>query len=116
MPITPYHLILNYLVYLLAIKLKLIKKGDYNPLWMMFASNLIDLDHLLRIFSQESITKQEYGLDKLILHGWWTILPISIISMTKKYKWFGFGWALHIFLDGIMVILGLNSFLIPIKD
>lgn len=115
MPITPYHLVLNYVVYLILVKFKFIKKGDYYPLWMMFASNLVDLDHLMRIFSNTSITEQTYGLDKLIYHGWWCVLPISILSMIKKLKWFAFGWACHIILDGIMVVYGLNSFLISIK-
>ena len=113
MAITPYHLILNYVVYLFCVKLIVIKKGDYYPLWMMFASNLVDLDHLLRLFSSKPITVQEYGLDKLVLHGWWNVLPISILSAIKKYKWLGIGWALHLILDGLMVVLGLNSFLMP---
>jgi len=115
MPLTPYHLALNYIIYLILVRFKIIKKGDYTPLWMMFASNLIDLDHLLRMFSGSSMIKQEYGLDGLLLHGWWVVLPISILSMIKKWRWFGFGWALHIILDGFMVLFGLNSFLFPIN-
>ena len=114
MPITPYHLVLNYIVYVALVKFKVIKKGDYTPLWMMFASNLVDIDHLVRFFSGSSPIKQEYGLDNLLLHGWWTVLPISILSMIKKWRWFGFGWALHLMLDGIMVFFGLNAFLIPL--
>lgn len=114
MPITPYHLALNYLVYLGLIKFKVIKKGDYSPLWMMFASNLVDIDHLFRLFKGNLITEQEYGLDKLFFHGWWAVIPISILSMIKKWRWFGLGWAMHIALDGVMVFFKLNCFLIPI--
>ncbi len=55
MPILPYHLAVNYFVYLVAVKLKFIKNGDYSPLWMMFASNAIDIDHLFRLFSGDSL-------------------------------------------------------------
>jgi hypothetical protein len=114
MPITPFHLAAEYGVYSLFVKLKIIKKGDYAPLWMMFSSNLIDLDHLFRLFSAESPIKQEYGLNNLFFHGWWMVLPISLLSMSKKYCWFGLGLAIHITLDGLMVFFGLNSFLMPI--
>jgi len=109
MVVTPYHLILNYVVYFIFVKIKIIKKGDYFPLWMMFASNLVDLDHFLRLFSGESPIKQDYGLDNLFLHGWWCVLPISGLMFFKKYKWFAFGWALHIILDGIMVVFGFDA-------
>ncbi|MEK6886170.1 MAG: hypothetical protein AABX17_04350 [Nanoarchaeota archaeon] len=88
---------------------------DYFPLWMLFASNIVDLDHLFRLFSKESPIKQEYGLDKLIFHRWWNIFPISILFIIPGCNWFALGWALHIFLDGLMVRFRLNSFLIPLK-
>jgi len=114
MAITPYHLALNYIVYLVLRTFKVIKKGNYAPLWMMFASNIIDVDHLFRFFLGGPIFIQEYGLDKLLFHGWWNVLPICVLTMLKKSRWFALGWALHIFLDGVMVFFGLNAFLIKI--
>lgn len=111
MPITPYHLVLNYVVYLVLVQFKAIKKGNYAPLWWMFGSNIIDIDHLFRIFFNKPIDMQVYGLDNLVLHGWWNVLLIGIIAMVKKYRWFALGWACHIILDGLMIVFGFNSFL-----
>ena len=116
MPITPYHLILNYLVYLGLMSTNVIPANYYLPLWMMFASNLIDLDHLFRYFYGESPIVEQYGLNHLFFHGWWTVLPISILSMIPACRWFALGWALHILLDGLMITFKLNSWLIPIKS
>jgi hypothetical protein len=114
MPITPYHLALNYASYLLFVKLKLIREKDYAPLWMMLASNLIDLDHLFRFFSGESILKEEYGINNLFFHGWWNFITLSILLMikNKNIRWFAVGWLTHIFLDLIMIWSGLNAFLL----
>ena len=114
MPITPYHLVLNYFAYLF--KFREGYQKYYKYLLAIFASNIIDLDHFFRFFYEKSVFTQEYGLDNLLLHGWWCILPISILIMQKNeiLKWFGFGWALHIVFDGLMVYFGLNYLLLPI--
>ncbi len=115
MPITPFHLILNYIIYIVLVKYKVIKKGDYKPLWLMFAANLVDLDHFFRLFTGKAINEQVYGLNNLFFHGWWNVLPITLISMIKKYQWFALGWALHIFVDGVMIFFNFNYLLVPLN-
>ena len=69
---------------------------------LIFAANLIDLDHLP--VNQWSIKKIKSNYNRIIsypLHKIYVIFPIIFISMFTAYYWFGAGLFLHFLMDGI---------------
>ena len=60
---------------------------------------MIDLDHVIRtIRTGKPLFVKEYGLNKLLFHGWWTWIIIFILLFTPLI-YFALAWGFHLILD-----------------
>lgn len=78
-----------------------VARGFYANTWkkawfVMFATMLVDLDHLV---ANPVFDSQRCSLGFHPLHSYWAVAGYVLLSLPSKTRWIGLGLLIHMFLD-----------------